>query len=240
MLQVSMDGPSVNWIFYEKFIESREISEVTGLINIGSCGLYFIHKAFKSGAMSCEWDIVKILKGLYALFNDTPARRSDYIDITGSNLFPKSFCATKSIEDSDVAESSIEIWDNILKIFKFWESLPKHKRPSSKSYSIVQEATRDNMILAKLQFFTSVANLHKPFLAACQTRDPVVPFVCDDLHSLARGIISDCNGIRTHNHLARKRNRHDRIYSQEKLCPGLLNQLCWRKQILVQSCKKLI
>ena len=91
------------------------------------------------------------------------------------------------------------------------------------------------MILAKLQFFASVANLHKPFLAAGQTRDPVVPFVCDDLHSLTREIISDCNGIRTHNHLVNETDMI-RIYSQEILCPGLLNQLCWRKQILVQSC----
>ena len=71
--------------------------------------------------------LVNILKGLYTLFNDTPARRSDYIDVTGSNLFPKSFCATRWIEDSDAAERAVEIWDDILKIFKFWGSLPKHK-----------------------------------------------------------------------------------------------------------------
>ena len=95
MLLVSMDGPSANQKFYEKLIESREISELTGLINIESCDLHVIHTAFKSGAMSCEWDIVKLLKGLYTSFNDTPARRSDCIDVTGNNLFPKSFCATR-------------------------------------------------------------------------------------------------------------------------------------------------
>ena len=97
--------------------------------------------------------MMKILKGLYKLFNDTPARRSDYVGVTGSFLFPKSFCATRWIENSEVAERAMEIWDNVLKIFKFWESLPKHKRLASKSYLIVQEATRDNMILAKLHFF---------------------------------------------------------------------------------------
>ena len=190
MLQMSMDGPSVNWKFYEKLIKSREKSELTGSINIGGCGLHVIHGTFKSGATLCEWDIVKILKGLYTIFYDTPARRSDYIDVTCSNSFPKSFCATKWIEDSNVAERAIEIWDNILKIFKFWESLPKHKRPSSKSYLIVQEATRYDMVLAKLHFFASVANLFKPFLTAYETRDPDVPFLYDDLHSLTREIMS--------------------------------------------------
>ena len=50
-----MGGPSVNWKFYEKLIESREISGLIGLINIGSCGLHVVHGAFKSGAMSCEY-----------------------------------------------------------------------------------------------------------------------------------------------------------------------------------------
>ena len=77
--------------------------------------------------MSYEWDIVKILKGLYTLLNDTPVRQEDYINVTGSNLFPISFCGTTWIEDSVVTERVVQIWDNILRIFKFWESLPKHK-----------------------------------------------------------------------------------------------------------------
>ena len=77
--------------------------------------------------MSYEWDIVKILKGLYTLLNDTPVRQEDYINVTGSNLFPKSFCGTTWIENSVVTERVVQIWDNILRIFKFWESLPKHK-----------------------------------------------------------------------------------------------------------------
>ena len=43
ILQVSIDGPSVNRKFYEKLIESQEVSELTGLINIGSCSLHIIH-----------------------------------------------------------------------------------------------------------------------------------------------------------------------------------------------------
>ena len=42
-LQVLMDRTSVNWKIYEKLIESREISELTGLINIESCDLHVIH-----------------------------------------------------------------------------------------------------------------------------------------------------------------------------------------------------
>ena len=46
------------------------------------------------------------------------------------------------------------------------------------------------MILAKLHFFASFANLLNPFLTAYQTRDPFVPFLYDDLHSLTREIMS--------------------------------------------------
>ena len=46
------------------------------------------------------------------------------------------------------------------------------------------------MNIGKASFFSSVANLLKPFLTAYQTRDPVVPFLYDDLYSLKRKIMS--------------------------------------------------
>ena len=43
IIQISMDGPSVNWCFYDKVVKNREEMELHQLINIGSCGLHIIH-----------------------------------------------------------------------------------------------------------------------------------------------------------------------------------------------------
>ena len=190
LIQVSMDGPSVNWKFYDDLISNRTETEMPGLLNIGSCGLHVLHGAFKSGANKSEWNIKNILKGLYELFHDSPARRADYLKICGSDKYPKMFCQTRWIEDAEVAERAIEIWDNICAMHKFWENLPKSKRPASKSYLNVHDAITDKMILPKLHFFATVANLMKPFLTLYQTENPMVPFLYDDIHSLIREIMS--------------------------------------------------
>ena len=61
------------------------------------------------------------------------------------------------VEDKVVAERLIEIWDNVIKIVKFWEGLPKSKRPSSKSYENVKTAAKDLLTPAKLKFFSLLA-----------------------------------------------------------------------------------
>ena len=43
---------------------------------------------------------------------------------------------------------------------------------------------KDNMILAKLHFFDSVADVLNPFLTCCQTISPMVPFLYDNLRLL--------------------------------------------------------
>ena len=54
MIQVSMDGPSTNWKFIESLKRYRLANERSQLIKIGSCGLYIIHGAYKTGAESTE------------------------------------------------------------------------------------------------------------------------------------------------------------------------------------------
>jgi hypothetical protein len=56
------------------------------LINIGSCGLHVIHNSFKTGAAASGWDISSVLRSLYYLFKDAPARREDYAKITKKPL----------------------------------------------------------------------------------------------------------------------------------------------------------
>ena len=48
MLQVSMNGPSVNWTLYDELRKHCEREELPSLINIGSCGLHIVHGALKT------------------------------------------------------------------------------------------------------------------------------------------------------------------------------------------------
>ena len=49
LLQLSMNGPNVNWKFYDT-IQSRLQKEGNqSMLNTGSCGLHIVHGAFKHG-----------------------------------------------------------------------------------------------------------------------------------------------------------------------------------------------
>ena len=49
MLQISMDGPNVNWKLYDSIVEKRsENDDYPGLIDIGSCNLHIVHGAFRT------------------------------------------------------------------------------------------------------------------------------------------------------------------------------------------------
>ena len=45
-----MDGPNVNWTFYDSIVEERnENFDYPGLIDVGSCSLHVVHGAFRGG-----------------------------------------------------------------------------------------------------------------------------------------------------------------------------------------------
>ena len=50
-LQLSMDGPNVNWKVFEDLQSEIQLENGKNLLNVGSCGLHVIHGAFRS-AMS--------------------------------------------------------------------------------------------------------------------------------------------------------------------------------------------
>ena len=79
----------------EKINEERTSNEFHHLISIGSGVLHAIHGAFRAGAEATEWSIKKILTGAYYVLHDSPARRLDYQEVTGSNKLPLNFCSTR-------------------------------------------------------------------------------------------------------------------------------------------------
>ena len=184
LIQISMDGTNTNLKFLSEMKIEREKNEQSKLIDIGSCSLHSIHGAFKSGSEKSGWDLHKILKGSFTLLHDSPARREDYFNITGSVDYPLQFCGTRCVEEKKVAEKLIKLWPNMVKLYDFWSSLAKSKRPDSKSYENVKKGIDDPLTVAKLHFFSYIAGLLQPFLTAFQGDGPMLPFLCNDIKTI--------------------------------------------------------
>ena len=58
---------------------------------------------------------------------------------------------------------------------------PKSKIPSSASFATVNSAVHDILIVAKLQFFVSVATVMQPFLKMFQAHAPMLPFLTSEV-----------------------------------------------------------
>ena len=134
LIQLSMDGPSTNWKLYDELSKDRANSDpdLPELINVGSCGLHIIHRAFKRGAVATGWHIDNLLQSLWYLFSDAPAKKEDFMKISESKKlkFITQICAGF-----------------------------KSKIPKSHSFTTLQGMTQDLLIPAKLQFFCTIAKV---------------------------------------------------------------------------------
>ena len=129
-----MDGLNMNWVFFSELRNYRTENDMSKLLSTGSCGLFHagsIHGALKTGEQSTDWKLKQVLKALHQISHDSPARRNDYVDVTGSSRFSLPFCGTWWIEDGQLAVRAIQICDGICQLCTFWQSLPQSKRPYS-------------------------------------------------------------------------------------------------------------
>ena len=80
IIQILMDGPNVNWKSHHDYVTEREASnpDSTSLIEIRSCALHFVHGSYRTAMDGTGWKLDSLLKSLWYLFNESPARREDY------------------------------------------------------------------------------------------------------------------------------------------------------------------
>ena len=124
--QISMDGPNVNWSFFEKLSRKMDISHNVKLLNIGSCGIHTMHNAFKDGCKATNWEVREFLSALYIVFHDVPARREDLESVEKSSdpvdnvpsLFPKKCCPHRWLENRTVANRALELLPFVKKYVK--------------------------------------------------------------------------------------------------------------------------
>ena len=184
VFQVGMDGPSVNWKFFEKFLSHRLSQDLSGLIDFGSCSLHIVHGAFQSGCLKSGWKVKESLKGAFNLFKDSPARREDYAEICNTEEWPLKFCSHRWIEDLAVAERCIKLWPQLEKMVAHYKSFCKSRQPKCKAFGALKDASYDELFIAKLEFFSYIARMMEPYLTMHQCDKPMAPFVYDDLKRL--------------------------------------------------------
>ena len=140
---------------YSHFIlVTEKKDELSRLINIGSCALHMLHNALQTGIRETDWEVSKVLRAMWKMFDESPARRDICTRETGCDIFPLHFCKTREVEDEPVATRGIQIWKNIVEVMKYWRSLPKSKHPcNNKSFDTLVKYHTDKLMVPKLHFF---------------------------------------------------------------------------------------
>ena len=190
-LQFSMDGPNVNWKFYE-IVQKRLQKEYTkSMLNTGSCGLHIVHGAFKHGVDASGWNVDEFLKSVHWLLKDTPARREDYAKAVQSEspLMPLRFCKTRWTENVPVVERAIEMLPH-LRLYVQAVLEKKSPDPKTKSFDVVKDCCSDKLMEAKLSFYRLIGQQLKPYLTLYQTERPMMPFMSSDLLDLLKSLMS--------------------------------------------------
>lgn len=134
-----------------------------------------------------RWKLENLLRSLWQLFHDSPARREDFVTITENRLFPLRFCPHRW-EDIKVAERAFQIWPDVKKFVSSFKD-PK-KAPKTVSFSTVKAACDDPFTTPKLEFFVSVAKQLYAFLTKFQTDTPMAPFLGYYLQNLLIGLMN--------------------------------------------------
>ena len=104
ILQLSLDGPNTDWNVLNLVSNHLVENGYKNLVEIGSCSIHTVHGAFQTGATKTGWELNKVFKAMYKIFNELSARRDIYLNKGSSSKFPIKFCEARWIEDKEVAE----------------------------------------------------------------------------------------------------------------------------------------
>ncbi|XP_061661395.1 uncharacterized protein LOC133492765 [Syngnathoides biaculeatus] len=187
LLQLSMDGPNVNWKLYKSIQEQIEKMTTRRILQNGSCGRHILHNAFRICCEAAGWGVEDFLSSLYNLFRDAPARREDFKQVTGSDTLPLMFCKHRWLENI-VAERAITLMPHVRDYCEA-ATTKKVTCPTNSSLTAVQKAAQDPIFVAKLHFFLMCARLVEPFLKLYQTDKPMLPFLAKDMCTLIKTLM---------------------------------------------------
>ena len=128
-----------------------------------------------------DWNLEASLKSFYKSFNDSPARRADYLELNGLNemhdqkcssyLFPMKYCGHRWLENIPVIDRIIKILPK-LKVY----SDEIKKDPDNKTCKTFKAAV-NVMLPVILEFYRAVSTTMEPFLRCFQSEKSIAVFL---------------------------------------------------------------
>ena len=91
MIGLGMDGPTTNWAVLKLIQEDRKELEFPLVENIGSCGLHVVSGVLQTGVTESSWPLKKVLKAMWQILHDSPARKDVFVKINQPESLPFDF-----------------------------------------------------------------------------------------------------------------------------------------------------
>ena len=121
-ISISMDGPAVNKLFFEKYIEKLQASGIPlyKLIDVSTCPLHIVHNAFKNclspvtGLLTSSLE--EVLADMHTFFKLSFIRREIYFDsarMPGEAELPLSFTVTRWLSMDQAVERFLDQYENL-------------------------------------------------------------------------------------------------------------------------------
>ena len=88
LLQLAMDGPNVNWNILDLLDDKLGFDNFSKTLNIGSCAQHIVHGSLKNGFQKSKWNMDKLLKSIFWILIDSPARCDFYLQEGDTDKFP--------------------------------------------------------------------------------------------------------------------------------------------------------
>nr|CAD7570838.1 unnamed protein product [Timema californicum] len=170
----------------KEHIKSVTDNEVCSLLNLGTCGLHVVHGSLRTGVESVDWDISSLLRHMYYLFTNSPARRALFTQLTGYASFPLKFCGVRWLENTKCFQRALQIWDHVAKF------LQEAKLPKTKPVETLKRAACDPFLKCKLAFCKTIADECQPFLQWFQASKPMTQYLFEAVEKLLRYLMNRC------------------------------------------------
>ena len=86
--KLAVDGPNVNWTLLYLLDDKLVSDNFSKTLNIGSCAQLSVHDSLKHGFQKSTWNMDKLLKSIFWILHDSPARRDVYLQEGSTDKFP--------------------------------------------------------------------------------------------------------------------------------------------------------